>query len=343
PKEKWGSIAETKKDKQEIRALHPHTGVHQDYQLHEGALDHKGQTITTLGGEAFILPPYSRSRRTKQRGPLLELLSHTHSVYKPSPYDSVPPGLRARDLFRDRIKRLHIPPKGDDIDAWIIEVSRVLDPVIQSPGFLVLASPPPDVRKGTGAYSVQVLPVTEEPPHSTHPHTSNHHELTMIGLVDACERITLTRGHQFLLARNLAALLTITSPSLGRNRHYARTFDRLLKGWFMEDPSNTITLGWYPKEYNPEALEHLPNWTRAARVSTGSPPASPSAATHLRIAKATMNKYIRIRNVLQLPRVRPLFSFVYLYFPLLLHPGLLLSLLGLTALRHSLFLLSPFL
>ncbi|KIL71730.1 hypothetical protein M378DRAFT_20011 [Amanita muscaria Koide BX008] len=135
-----------------------------------------------------------------------------------------------------------------------------------------------------------------EPPYSTHPHTSNHHELTLIGLVDACERITLTRGHQFLLARNLSALLTITSPSLGRNRHYARTFDRLLKGWFLEDPSNTITLGWYPKEYNPEALKHLPNWTRAQRVTTNCPPASPSAATLLRVAKATMTKTIRVRN-----------------------------------------------
>lgn len=118
----------------------------------------------------------------------------------------------------------------------------------------------------------------------------------MMGLVDACERITLTREHQYLLARNLSALITITSPAFGRNRHYAWTFDRLLKGWLMEDPSNSITLGWFPKQYNPEVLEHLPNLTRAARVFTDSPPDTLSAATYLRLAKAGITQIIRIRS-----------------------------------------------
>ncbi|KIL69015.1 hypothetical protein M378DRAFT_8441 [Amanita muscaria Koide BX008] len=253
------------------RALHHHTGIHSNYELHNDALTPKGTHIVSLHREGFVMPPYKRSRQTKKKGPLLELLSLSSSVYEPSPYDSVPLGLRARDLFQNRIKHLYLPPKGEDIDQWILDISAILNPIMLAPGYLVLASPPGDVKKSSGAYSVQILPVMDEAPHSTHPHASNHHELTMMGLVNTIERIMLTEGHQYLLARNLSALITIMSPAFGRNQHYAHTADRLLKGWFLENPANSITLGWFPHQKREESV----NASRGdpKRTKTGEYPA----------------------------------------------------------------------
>jgi hypothetical protein len=230
------------------------------------------RTIRITRAAAFLMPPFSKARSCGP-GPIDALESATPLLWEPLSYHHLnSPGLRVTDIYPDRFRAWILPPRREPLDRWARGIEIIVEDHADHPTFFVLASPPGNIHKRSGAFGFVLHMPHQQDLYASHPcDATNHHELSLAGIVDCLRHLEGLSGHVSVLARNQAAISTILDSSHKVNRHYARTADQILRKWFSRDINNTITLGWIPKEYTPYRLEVLRTRLRISRITRTTP------------------------------------------------------------------------
>jgi hypothetical protein len=151
--------------------------------------------------------------------------------------------------------------------------------------YTVLASQPGNVHTMSGAFGY-LLQETNMPELmvATPMDATNHHELTLQGLVTCIKCLHFHTGTVNILARNQAAITMVLDTSHKVNRHYARSANDELRKWLLADVNNELTLGWLPKEYRSTKTEQMRFEVKRARLRRP-PPDILSAASILHEGK----------------------------------------------------------
>jgi hypothetical protein len=274
--------------------LHPHNGVKflgfPPYEL----MDPTGLRLIAKRGQIIPIPPLNTPRQSKSVTALASLEKLAVPLLEDSPHDIVNrPGFRALDVHSARIKLIVYPPKLDDIQQWSDSVTTQIQGLIaNTPTVYVLASNPGHLALRTGAYAFTITqPGLPDVSESDDKHVSNHHELSLWGLVSSLSAVIREGivGPINILCRNQAAVSTILDVSSKHNRHYARSFNRLLSQWLEGSFLNSLTIGWLPKSFPHPVPVLAQRKAKATRKPRDRDPTFKSAATLLYIAKRDMN------------------------------------------------------
>ncbi|KAF8623780.1 hypothetical protein AX15_006190 [Amanita polypyramis BW_CC] len=269
-----------------LALLHPSSGIAQ--QCNAPPLMH-----TPSSGVLHITPnrvlrkaPHVKGRNTKKLGPITALAT-SHLPLTPAIWHDYAyrPGMRAKDLYPNQIRTIPIPNRNQDQpEQWLAEVKTLIDPLLLETTLVVLASPPANARRQKGV--VQTILFTPGSPPQAQTiklQMSNHHELTLAGIVHATPSLLTTTGHVNLLIRNQAALSTLFPKKNGPNSHYGHTFNSLALPW-LQNQSNFLHLGWIPAQYVPNHLKHL--FLNLGKLRPSAPhPATVTAPTAWRLIK----------------------------------------------------------
>ncbi|KIL64737.1 hypothetical protein M378DRAFT_178670 [Amanita muscaria Koide BX008] len=161
-----------------------------------------------------------------------------------------------------------------------------------TPTVYILASNPGHLPQRTGAFSFTITrPGLPDYSESQDKQISNHHELSLWGLVSSLSAVLRLgiQGPINMLCRNQSAISTILDTSSKHNRHYSRTFNRLLSQWLESSFLNSIAIGWLPKSYIHPVPLLAQKKAKATRQPRGRDPPFKSAATLLYITKRDLN------------------------------------------------------
>ncbi|KAF8621692.1 hypothetical protein AX15_007581 [Amanita polypyramis BW_CC] len=153
----------------------------------------------------------------------------------------------AIDLFKDQINYIDIPsqPK-ENLDEWKTKVTNILTPILNENCILVVASPPTNIKRQKGLVCTIILQPGSMPKVFTqHLTYSNHHELTLAGLIDNLPTALTITGDVTILLHNQAAIYTLFNERNTLNAYYHHEFNNTIHLW-LTNTNNQLFLGWLP-------------------------------------------------------------------------------------------------
>ncbi|KAF8626072.1 hypothetical protein AX15_005095 [Amanita polypyramis BW_CC] len=229
-----------------IHMIHPSTGIAQGHKMHTTFLKPSAGRLHIQNSTIIHEPPFTKGRLTTTKGPLTALRDlPLPALTRPHHDDLYLPGLRAIDLFQDRISHIDIPRHlKDDLDEWKMTVAHIITPILLEKCIIVVASPPTNVRQQTGVVrSIILHPNNPSQVYTQHLPFSNHHELSLMGLIDNLPKALATNGDLTILLCNQAACLTLFNKRNLLNAFYRHEFNALIHPW-LQNTQNRLFIGW---------------------------------------------------------------------------------------------------
>ncbi|KAF8623176.1 hypothetical protein AX15_006478, partial [Amanita polypyramis BW_CC] len=237
-----------------------------------------------LGGCIHTEPPFSQGCNSTKMGPITALRDLLLPSLEGQHFDDdSPPGSRVIDLHHSQIQTLDIPPKPKDADEtvfenWKSQVAHILDPILQETCLIIVASLPINIKRQKGVHRSILLNSNQCPIVSTkHWPLSNHHELTMAGLMDSLPSLLQYSGDVTILLHNKSATQSLFNEKATINGHYMVMFNKLIKPW-LQTPTNRLFIGWIPANYTSPAIKPYILKLGAKHIAS-TPPIYYSAAT----------------------------------------------------------------
>ncbi|KAF8621455.1 hypothetical protein AX15_007784, partial [Amanita polypyramis BW_CC] len=176
-------------------------------------------------------PPYIKGCNSSKMGPITALQNILLPSTKPPCYDDdSQPGTHAIDLYHSQINTIEIPPKPKAAtDKWKAQVAHILEPMLQETCLIILASPPTNMVQQKGLYCSILLHPNQ--PHlitTKHLPLSNHHELTLAGLIDSLPMLLQSTRDINILLWNQAAMFSLFNERTTINAHYRLSFNQAI-------------------------------------------------------------------------------------------------------------------
>ncbi|KAF8631723.1 hypothetical protein AX15_002228 [Amanita polypyramis BW_CC] len=266
--------------------IHPSAGIAQGHKTRTNFLRPSLGRLHIQGPNITIEPPFTRGCQSMTKGPLTALRDLTlPTLTRPNYDDAQLPGTRAIDPFPERITLIDIPPQPkEDREQWTSTVAHIIAPILQERCLVVVASPPTNVKRQTGVVRTVLLhPNTSPVVTTTHLSLSNHHELSLAGLITALPQALSSEGDFTILLRNQAACYTLFNERNTLNAFYRLEFNTIIQPW-LENPRNRLFIGWLPAGIpTPSLSRHILNLNKLKQRSA--PPTYYSPATSWHLAK----------------------------------------------------------
>ncbi|KAF8633835.1 hypothetical protein AX15_001212 [Amanita polypyramis BW_CC] len=112
---------------------------------------------------------------------------------------------------------------------------------------------------------------------------SNHHELSLAGLITNLPTALTCEGDFTILLRNQAACFTLFNERNSLNAHYRFEFNNIIQPW-LHNPHNRLFIGWLPAGIPTPLIQHL-MMDLGKSKQRSPPPTYYSPATSWRLAK----------------------------------------------------------
>ncbi|KAF8630288.1 hypothetical protein AX15_003021 [Amanita polypyramis BW_CC] len=273
--------------------LHPSSGIAKGHKPVQAITTQSAGRLHIQGSRIYTEPPFSKGRSSAKLGPLstlrdIPLPSHEGQHFD----DKSPPGSHAINIYRSQIQTIAIPtkPKGADetaFEEWTSQVVHILDPILQETCLIVITSPPTNIKQQKGVHCSILLCHNQRPIVTTkHWSLSNHHELSLVGLIDSLPTLLQNTGDVTILLHNKSATQTLFNEKTTINGHYVMSFNKAILPWLW-NPMNRIFIGWIPANYSTPAIK--PYILKLGKTRLNSPPLTYySAATSWRLTKEAL-------------------------------------------------------
>ncbi|KAF8621968.1 hypothetical protein AX15_007369, partial [Amanita polypyramis BW_CC] len=171
-----------------------------------------------------------------------------------------------------------------DREEWTAIVAHIITPILQERCLVVVASPPTNVKRQTGVVRTILLQPNATPVATTEQLPfSNHHELSLAGLITNLPWALTSEGNFTILLRNQSACYTLFNERNALNAYYQLEFNNIIHPW-LTNPRNRLFIGWLPAGIpTPPLLPYVLNLSKLKQHSV--PPTYYSPATSWRLAK----------------------------------------------------------
>ncbi|KAF8621460.1 hypothetical protein AX15_007779, partial [Amanita polypyramis BW_CC] len=222
--------------------IHPSAGIAQGHKIRSTFLKPSTGKLHIQGPNIIAEPPFTKGRQSMNKGPLTALRDITLPALSQTQFDDTQlPGTRAIDLFSDRIIFIDIPPRPkEEREEWTSTIAHIITPILQERCLVIVASPPTNVKRQTGVVCTILLQPNATPMATTqHLPFSNHHELSLAGLITNLPRALTSKGNFTILLRNQAACSTLFNECNSLNAYYQLEFNNIIHLW-LTNPRNRL-------------------------------------------------------------------------------------------------------
>ncbi|KAF8622450.1 hypothetical protein AX15_007004 [Amanita polypyramis BW_CC] len=244
-----------------LMMIHPASSIAKGHNPISSLQTQSAGRLHILGGRIHTEPPFTQGCNSTKLGPLTALRDLPLPSLEGQHFDDdLPPGSRATDLYCSQIQTLDIPPKPKDADEttfknWKSRVAHILDPILQETCLIIVASPPTNVKRQKGVHRSILLNPNQCPSVTTkHWPLSNHHEITLAGLMDSLPNLLLHSGDVTILLRNKSATQSLFNEKATINGHYIVTFNQIIQPW-LQTPTNRLFISWIPANYTTPVIK----------------------------------------------------------------------------------------
>ncbi|KAF8622423.1 hypothetical protein AX15_007030 [Amanita polypyramis BW_CC] len=236
--------------------IHPSSSIAKGHKPVHSITTQSAGHLHIQGAHIYLEPPFSKGRSSTKCGPLSALRDIPLPSQEGQHFDNnLPPGSRVIDLYQSQIQTIDVPTKPKNADEtvfedWKSQVAHILNPILQETCLIVIASPPTNVKRQTGAHRSIILHHNQPPIVTTKQWSlSNHHELTLAGLIDSLPTLLHNTGDVTILLHNKSATQTLFNEKTTINGHYVMSFNKIILPW-LQNPTNRIFIGWIPANYS---------------------------------------------------------------------------------------------
>ncbi|KAF8625109.1 hypothetical protein AX15_005545 [Amanita polypyramis BW_CC] len=269
-----------------IHMIHPSAGIALGHKIRTTFLKPSTGKLHIQGTNIIAEPPFTKGRQSTNKGPLTALRNIMLPNLPRANFDDTQlPGTRAINLFPDQITFINIPlcPK-EDREEWTSTVAHIITPILQERCLVIVASPPTNVKRQTGVvHTILLQPNTTPAVTTAHLPFSNHHELSLAGLITNLPRALTFEGDFTILLRNQAACHMLFNERNALNAYYRLEFNNIIHPW-LTNPRNRLFIGWLPAGIpTPPLLPYVLNLNKLKQHSV--PPTYYSPATSWHLAK----------------------------------------------------------